>query len=87
MKEGHSRPAGTTTRIRLYNASEEPELNTLVFDDPYELHRGYRIVGVEEVARAGRWNLLLERVAWPEWHQEILDHPHRLGFGLVKITK
>lgn len=85
MKDGHNRPAGTTTRIRLFNATEEPRLNDLVYDDPYESRRGYRIVGVEEVGRVGRWNLILERISWPDWHQEILDHPHRLAFGLVQM--
>lgn len=85
MKDGHSRPAGTTTRRRLFNSTEEPQVNTLVYDDPEELHRGYRIVGVEEVARPGRWNLLLERMDWDVWRQEILDRPHALAFALVKI--
>lgn len=87
MREGHTRQAGTTTRRRLFNATEEPQVDTLVYDDPYESHRGYRIVGVEEVARPGRWNLILERMDWPVWHQEILDRPHALAFGLVELPR
>lgn len=86
MNVGHVRPVGTTTKIRLYNATEEPTVNALVFDSPWESHRGYRIVGVEEVARAGRWNLILERMDWGEWLQEHLDRPRALSFGLVKIV-
>lgn len=82
--DGHRRPAGTTTRIRLFNAEEEPPLGGLVFDDPWESKRGYRIVGVEEVARPGRWNLVLERMAWAEWFGEHLRRPSALAFGLVK---
>lgn len=57
--------------MRLYDAPEEPPLGSLVFDEPDELERAYRIVGVEEVGRPGRWNLLLERIAWDDLMADI----------------
>lgn len=87
MIKGHRRPAGTTTRIRLYYAETEPELGSLVFDSPLERERGYRIVGVEEVARPGRWNLVLERLDWRGWQNAVYERLNAgrepIAFGIV----
>lgn len=87
MKVGHVRPAGTTTRIRLHNASKEPTCGHLAFDDPEELHRGYRIVGVEEVARPGRWNLVLERMTWEAWLEAACAAPDTITLCLTRLSK
>lgn len=80
MRVGHRRPLGTTTRTRLYGTVEMPELGALVYDSPPELERAYRIVGVEEVGRPGRWNLLLERISW----DELVSSSDHVLFGLVR---
>jgi hypothetical protein len=81
MRKGHSRPVGTTTRIRLFGAVEEPPLGAIVWDAPDELERAYRIAGVEEVARPGRWNLLLERLPW----DAIFADADALAFALLPM--
>jgi hypothetical protein len=68
----------------MFNMEEEPRCGEIVFDDPWERERGYEIVGVEEVARPGRWNLVLERLDWSEF----LNRVHakgRIAFGMVRL--
>lgn len=79
MRVGHLRPVGTTCRVRLYDSPIEPPLLAYTFDSPVERERGYRVVGVEEVARPGRWNVILERVSW----SELLDHVDDVAFSLA----
>jgi hypothetical protein len=63
---GHVRPLGTTRRVRMFEWPDDlvAELEMLCHDAPYELERAYMIVGIEEVARPRRVNLVLERVGW-----------------------
>lgn len=71
---GHCRPVGTETRCRLrWHGDGEPELDDIAFEtayeggDPRELERAFRVVGVEEPARAGgRWGVVFERIDWSE---------------------
>lgn len=83
MRRGHSRPAGTTTRVRMHGMPTEPALEALVYDEPPELERAYRIVGVEEVARPGRWNLVLERIEW----RELLTSTDAIAFGIERMPR
>jgi len=79
MRAGHRRPVGTIARVRMYDMPCEPKLGSLCFDAPIERCRAYEIVGVEEVARPGRWNLLLERMDWDDF---IWD-PRPVAFSIV----
>lgn len=85
MRPGHRRPIGSTSRRRMHDCPAEPALGILVWDgdDPDDSRRVYRVVGVEEVARAGRWNLLLERVEF----ETLLGVGERIGFGMVPIAR
>ena len=60
---------------------EEPELGTLIWELPLEVERAYEIVGVEEVGRPGRWNLVLERVSWEEF---MATSEERWAFGFTR---
>ena len=79
-RTGHTRPIGTTKRVRMFEMPFEPELGMLCHDGPWELARGYEIVGIEEVGGPGRWNLVLERISW---HRILEAADDEVAFSIV----
>jgi hypothetical protein len=74
---GHTRPVGTDWKMRLHSwqdAERPPAINDLVWEQPEELKRGFRVVGVEETRSPTTFRVVLERLAWMEFMR-------LLGFG------
>lgn len=53
--------------IRSWRSDRPPKLGDLVHEDPWELERGFLVVGVEERSRPDIWYVLLERLTWDEF--------------------
>jgi hypothetical protein len=84
VRLGHSLPAGTVWRSRITGWREnddffdEPELGDLVFEKPETLYRGFRVVGFEETRNPDVWVILLERMRWGDWEDEVAKGEHRV---------
>jgi hypothetical protein len=55
--------------MRLHSWSEDkpPKLDDLVHEEPWELHRGFRVRGVEETSKPDVFRVTLERMDWEDW--------------------
>lgn len=56
--------------MRDHDSRRPPELGQLYFEQPIELSRGYRVVGLEETSDPSVWWLLMERMNWRKWLEE-----------------
>lgn len=73
LRLGHSRPAGSEWRTRMYECDprDPPQLDDLISERPDVLARGYRVVGVEETSDPTTYVLVLERLRWGDWQDEV----------------
>lgn len=69
QRSGHTRPEGSEWRMRMHSCdpSEPPLLGDLCFEEPFELRRGFEIVGVEETRSPAVYRLILKRLEWEDF--------------------